>query len=202
MVVKKECVGISAAILAGGKNSRMGAEKSLLVIRDEPIIDRMVALLAGLFSEVIISTSKISIKNRFPEKIFCEDLYREAGPLAGIHSVLKTASNDAVFVFACDMPELNPLLIQQMITHFKLSMKNTVLVPRHCDGIEPLHSVYHKNTIHLIEEQLNNHHYKINDFIKQANPEYYDINDEDKRFFFNINTKTDLDLIKRELING
>lgn len=198
----RERVKMSAAILAGGKNTRIGTEKSLLKIKDEPIIDGMVELLEQMFPEVIISTSKVSLKNRFPNGIFCEDLYKETGPLAGIHSILKMASYDAVFIFACDMPHLNRLLIQLMIEYYTSLEEGSILVPRHSEGIEPLHSIYHKKHIPLIEKQIENGRCKITDFVKGAEAKYLDIRDEDKKHFFNINTKRDYDSITKELLKG
>jgi len=184
---------ISAAVLAGGKCSRMATEKSLLKVREVPLIDETVVLLKEIFPEIILVTGKIEIINRFPELRCVNDIVKSAGPLAGIYTALKTASNDAVFIFACDMPNLEKVLIEEMIDFYQMK-RNTmiILVPKHKRGIEPLHAIYHKANIFQIEKQLSQKNYKISDFYTEVTTEYFEISEDYSELFYNINTKEDL----------
>jgi len=184
---------ITAAILAGGKNKRIATEKSLLQISNVVLIDKIVGLLENIFPELIIITGKESLKKRFPEHKTVDDYYKNCGPLAGIHAALKTASSDAVFVFACDMPNLNSGLIRNMSDYY-INQKDTpkLLVPRHKEGYEPLHALYNLSLLPLIEKQLSQQNNKISSFYSLIGTEYYDVPDNYIPIFYNINTKEDL----------
>ncbi len=193
-------MNISAAVLAGGKNTRIAREKSLLQIENVPLIDRLVGLLEQIFPEIIIVTAKTSLKNRFPGVITCEDVFKKAGPLAGIHAALKAASSDAVFVAACDMPNLNPLLINDMVNYYRLHYTSSeLLVPRHRSGLEPLHAIYHKNNLSIIERQLQRKDYKISNFYSLTETFFYDVPERYSSVFYNINTNEDLEELKLQL---
>lgn len=185
---------ISAAILAGGKNSRIATEKSLLKIKGVPLIDKTVRLFEQIFPEVIIVSGKEALKNQYPNSKFVSDIFPDAGPLAGIHAALKTASHDAVFVFACDMPSIDTGIVNSMINFYQ-QHRNTLalLVPRHEKGYEPLHAVYRKVNIPIIEKQLRNKCYKISDFFSLVAATYYNIPNKKISAFYNINTSEDLE---------
>lgn len=175
----------------------MATEKSLLRISDTPLIDKIVDLLEELFSEIVIITGKESVKNRFPGYPVEKDFFKEAGPLAGIHAALKTAVNPAVFVFACDMPCLEKSLISDMLEHYQtLQQSPGVYVPEHKSGFEPLHAIYHKSILPLIENQLEINRYKISELYTKTEVVYYQIPRESVSTFYNINTKEDIERLK------
>ena len=185
---------LSAAILAGGLNSRIAVEKSLLKFGDSTLIGRNLTLLNSLFSETIIVTDKKSIRERYPQNVFCSDFYSGCGPLSGIHSALKTASEDAVFVFACDMPNLNPELINDMMSFYSQQEQCKILVPCHSRGYEPLHAIYHRDCLKTIEDHLAIKALKITSVFKILNVTEYSVPSERCNTFFNINTRDDLQL--------
>ncbi len=190
---------ISAAVLAGGRCSRIATEKSLLRLREVPLIDEIIGLLKEIFPEIILITGKSEIITRFPELRFANDIVKSAGPLAGIHTALKTASNDAVFIFACDMPNLKKELIEDMVDFYQQHKDSLeLLVPRHQKGIEPLHAIYSKMNIPLIEQQLRQNNYKISDFFSEVATGYYDVPENLSELFYNINTREDLLGFSRE----
>lgn len=184
---------ITAAVLAGGKNRRIATEKSLLQISNVILIDKIVGLLETIFPEVLIITGKETLKSRFPEYQTVDDYYKESGPLAGIHSALKTASSDAVFIFACDMPNLNSGLIRNMADlYLEQAERPQIMVPRHKMGLEPLHAIYSRSVLSLIERQLQAVDFKISAFFKQAETTFYTVPENYIPIFYNINTKEDL----------
>ncbi len=107
---------ISGVILAGGSNRRFnGQTKANLVIHGETIIAGIIKKLAGFFDEIIVVTNNREEFNQYKGVKLAGDLFLNSGPLAGIHSGLKTASKDAVFVVAGDMPLLNIQIIERQI---------------------------------------------------------------------------------------
>jgi len=103
----------AAAILAGGRATRLGgALKTLLVVGGQRIVDRQLAALRPLFGEVIIVTNEPSpfadlgvplVPDRQPGK----------GPLAGLDAALAYFGGaSAVVCLAGDMPFLRPALLR------------------------------------------------------------------------------------------
>ena len=133
---------ISAAILAGGAATRFdGRVKSKIVIDGETIISRMVSVIRDIFDELIIVTNN---PEEFSDFNFCSIVRDEipgAGPLGGIHAAMKASSNDAVFVFAGDMPHLDREIIIKLVDTYEKYDCNA-LIPVIEENIEPLHSIY------------------------------------------------------------
>ena len=83
------------AIIAGGKSSRMNyKDKAFIKYKDKAFIDNIIAS-GEDFEEIIIISNKVENYKNF--KIF-KDIYKECGPLGGIHSALLNAKYDKVYV--------------------------------------------------------------------------------------------------------
>ena len=125
-----------AAILAGGKSSRMGRDKALLDFHNQPLVAHIAQTLAPIFREIIVVTAhpKIAEAANLPA---VTDAFPNRGPLAGIHAAL-VHFMAPTFVVACDMPHLNADFIRYLIADFDESAR----VPLSDGGFEPLHAVY------------------------------------------------------------
>jgi len=92
---------ISGAILAGGRNKRMGGvNKSFIEIQGSPIIQRSVNILKEIFEEIIIVTN--SLTDYEPYKKECRvvtDIIKGIGPLGGIHSALSHTTKRRFFLW-------------------------------------------------------------------------------------------------------
>ena len=66
---------ITGVILAGGKSSRMGVNKSFLKLGNQTIIERIVDLMKSIFSEVIIITNTPD-EYKFLNLPLYEDIYK------------------------------------------------------------------------------------------------------------------------------
>jgi molybdopterin-guanine dinucleotide biosynthesis protein A len=141
--------GVTGVILSGGKNSRMGGRnKAFIEFEGERLIDRDVRLFQSLFAEVILVTN--SPREYLDLGVtLVTDIYRNKGALGGIHAGLFHAGNEKVFFAACDMPFLNEALIKHMID---LSPDFDILVPQSPDGLQPLHAVYSRKCLPVIEK--------------------------------------------------
>ncbi|MFH1317730.1 MAG: molybdenum cofactor guanylyltransferase, partial [Candidatus Omnitrophota bacterium] len=99
---------ISCAILAGGKNRRMGKNKAFIEVDGISLLKKNIVLLQQIFTEITIVTNSpkeyISFKN---DASIITDKIKDIGPLGGIFSALSTTSKESVFFVACDMPFLH-----------------------------------------------------------------------------------------------
>lgn len=181
---------ITGIILAGGKNSRIKLEKSLLKINQKRLIERVFDIIDPIFNDIAIISSKDELKSEFPTYNFYPDLFPGSGPLSGIHSALKHSNSDGVFVFACDMPNLNSDLIKRQIDFF--DKHSDIVIPAHNIGIEPLHAIYSQNCLPFIEKQLNENRCSVRGFFHMVNIKFFPTKPSEVKHFCNINTHHDL----------
>jgi molybdopterin-guanine dinucleotide biosynthesis protein A len=92
---------LEACILAGGRSSRMGKDKSRLRLGGKSMLGhiRTAASEAGL-----------------PVRIIRRDAVRRCGPLGGIVTALRSTQAEAVLFLSCDMPFITPELLQRLLS--------------------------------------------------------------------------------------
>jgi molybdopterin-guanine dinucleotide biosynthesis protein A len=147
-----------------------------------------------MFDEIIIVTNKPEEFREFIQYIIVEDQYLKAGPLGGIHAALKASSEDAIFVFAGDMPFLDKEIITDQINEFN-KKEHDVLIPEVNQFIEPLHAIYRKSVLNDLERFLSEGKSRaVRDFLSEENVGYFQIPNTEKtgRAFANINSPSDL----------
>ncbi len=159
-------IEMSVIILAGGASSRMGQNKALMKLGEKTMIERVVEPLSNLFQEIIIITDTPEDYEFLKEVKFARDaiIMDKKNSLLGIYSGLIVAKYSCVFAIACDMPNINIRLIQQMIDEYK---EEDILIPFINPHYEPLHALYNKSCIPLMKKFLENNCYKIIDLLKQ-----------------------------------
>jgi len=186
---------MSLIILAGGNSTRLNTNKAFLELIDsKTIIENIVNCLKDVFSEIVIVANNAEDYKFLGFKVV-PDLIKNKGPLGGIYTGLKTANEDKNFVLACDMPFVNVDLVRYMLKFKDFD----AVVPRSNSYIEPLHAVYSKNILPVIEDQIKNDRLKINETIKKIKKIKYIEKEEIEKFdkarlcFFNINNKEDFE---------
>ncbi len=187
---------LTAAILAGGKSTRLKKPKCLISIDNERIIELLIRKLKKLFEEVLIITN-------FPEQYFKEgltligDIYPFKGPMAGIHAAIKNSSYD-IFAFACDMPFIEENLIFEM-TEKHFSNKPDITVCSFRDKLYPLPGIYTKNLFSYLENLLSEDKLSMTKLIYDVRAQVIEVANLDREgvSFININTQEDLEKLKK-----
>ena len=189
---------VTAIVLAGGKNLRLGRSKALEVVGGKSLIERVVERLSPITDRLLIVTSQEQPElpvSREAEILL--DTYPGKGPLGGIYTGLAVTQSLQNIVVACDMPFLNNELLGHMIG---LLGDYDAVVPRLANGmIEPLHTIYSKNCLERMKTRLNNDQLGITSFVRQELRVRYIEEAEYRSFdpellsFFNINRQSDLD---------
>jgi len=140
----------SAIILAGGKSSRMGRPKALLLFDGEPLIVRIVRILRRLFADIVVVAAPGQELPPLPVKLVRDDEAYQ-GPVGGIYYGLRAASGEVSFVTSCDVPFVNLSLISYLTSQIS---NYDVVVPYWEERFQPLHAVYRGNVAPLLKEQL------------------------------------------------
>lgn len=138
---------ISAGILAGGKSSRMGREKSRLRLGNREFIE-IIADACRDFAELLISADAAG---RFPELPYrvIPDERSGFGPVEGIYQLLRASRTQYVLVVATDMPFLTAPLLNALAQ--RVTGGEDCLVLRRDGRPEPLCSIYSRTAIPALQ---------------------------------------------------
>ncbi len=194
--------GIDCAILAGGRNTRVGGiNKAFIKIGDSVILDKITSVTEKIFNETIIVTNNVEDFIHLKKYTIITDIIKNIGPLGGIYSALNNTNKEALFFVSCDMPCLKEEIIINVLKKYRTA-KYEAVVPRIGSFIEPLHAVYSKKIKDILFSFIKtNENYSIRQFLYQINVCFIDIenNSLNKKAFTNINTLTDIETANSEL---
>ena len=92
----------NCVILAGGKSSRMGRDKSLLPFEEFLTLTHFqVFKFNKIFKNVFVSSKFDKFNGEFK---LIKDTFDDFSPMGGLYSVLSNFKNQNVFIIAVDMP--------------------------------------------------------------------------------------------------
>jgi molybdopterin-guanine dinucleotide biosynthesis protein A len=141
---------ITVAILAGGRSSRMGTDKSLLSLKRQPIFEHILERLTPLNAPMLIIANNSAKYRHYGLPIF-PDVIPNRGSLGGLYSAIYCSKSDYTLCVACDMPFLNTNLLAYLVAQCG---DYDLVVPR-VEGIaQPFHSVYSKNCLSTIDTHM------------------------------------------------
>ncbi|HEY6011697.1 MAG TPA: molybdenum cofactor guanylyltransferase [Nitrospirota bacterium] len=180
---------MTGIVLSGGESSRMGMDKAFLKLGGVPLIEHVLRAMRQVCDSVIIVTKKPELYAAF-EALVATDVGQGRGPLTGIYSGLLRSQDEYNFVAACDMPFLNPRLMTYMREQ---AAGHDIVVPSVGTFVEPMHAVYCRGLIPLIETRLRRDAQQIRAMFPEVRVRYVteqeiDRHDPARRSFVNINT--------------
>jgi len=201
----------SAVILAGGASRRLGAEKSLLLFDDKPLLCWTVERLSSVAEETIV-VARDEEHSRRLEKVLSQflpvsikpamawDSLPGYGPVAGIAAGLGRARGKFAFATACDLPFLSPRVVERLYITAEEDSDCGGAVPVQANGyFEPLHCVYHRQKMRqACEKAMAAGERRIfaplqEIGIRQVAVELLRPLDGDLLTFFNLNTREDME---------
>jgi phospholipid/cholesterol/gamma-HCH transport system ATP-binding protein len=149
---------LTAFVLAGGKSSRMGADKAFVSLDGQTLLARALELAHSVTPDVRIVGDPGKFSSFSP---VVEDVFPDCGPLGGIHAALRASSTDLNLIMAVDTPFVSPALLRYLITRARSSPAATVTVVRTSGGWQPLCAVYRREFADAAEKALEAGRYKI-----------------------------------------
>ncbi len=184
----------SVFILAGGKSSRMGADKAFVEFEGRTLLARALDLARSITPEVRI-VGEVAKFSAFAPVV--EDVFRECGPLGGIHAALRATRTELNVVLAVDMPFVSFALLQFLLSRARNPDGAVATVPRSAGRWQPLCAVYRREFGEAAEFALRAGRYKIDALFDAVQVQ---VVDEEglvdagfaPRIFSNLNTPDDL----------
>ena len=142
---------ISGVVLAGGKSKRMGTDKRHLSVHGKPLLDRVLSVLLDVFPEVLLVLAEEDVPRRDERIRIVTDLVPGCATVGGLYTGLSCARYPRVFVVACDMPFLNPAVIEL----FSQKVEATdIVLAQLVNGLQPLHGLYSKTCLPFLEKMI------------------------------------------------
>ncbi len=185
---------ITGVILAGGKSRRMGKDKALLKLGDKTLIQHVADILRTVFQRVVI-ISDHGCDYQFLNLPLYPDIYKNSGPLAGIHSALVHSKTESCFITSCDTPYITPELITHIIDSLqRIDSRESldICIPSVNGKLHPLCGVYSQRCLSTIQDCLSQRTLRVEDAIKKMNTNVIDITDKfpasAHQLLININT--------------
>lgn len=176
-----------AIILAGGKSSRMGTDKGLLVLNNKSLVAHVIETLKQLTTDIIIVSNQKEYKV-FGLPVF-EDMIKEAGPLAGIYTGLTHSKHKKNIVISCDVPFVSVELLTFLLEN---SWDNDVIIPLKNNKTHQVIGVYDKDCVEVFKQELNNNQRKMKIALEKVKLNVVDANRFDEKEFTNVNTPIEL----------
>jgi len=189
---------LTVAILAGGKSSRMGTDKSFVRVLGRPLIEDVLAHVAGIGAEIIIVTNRPEDYRYLGLPLFT-DVLPDKGALGGIYTALHSSSQPHTLCVACDMPFVVRPLLDNLIS---LIPEGDAIIPRLNGEAEPFRAIYSQACLAPIRAALDAGKMRVISFFPDVRVRFVDEPEID-RFdpqhlsFFNVNTPEDLEQARR-----
>jgi molybdenum cofactor guanylyltransferase len=194
---------VAAFILAGGKSTRMGADKAFLMLDGCTLLERALEIARSITLGVRIVGDSAKFAPFAPVIPVIEDVFRDCGPLGGIHAALRASQSELNLILAVDLPFLSPALLQYLLTRASKSGA-TVTVAKSETGWQPLCAVYRREFADVAEKALREGRYKIDALFApsqtQAIPEEdLEAQGFSPKMFRNLNTQQELQAAQQPL---
>lgn len=170
----------------------MGKNKAELFLADNSLIMHQVKKVKTIGVEEVIVSG-------YPETIngtqYVADIYKNKGPLGGIHAGLLAAHNENCLILSVDTPLVPINAFQEMMQqHLQGSFCITVL--SHKDGLEPLLAIYNTKVLCVINDILLSNDTSVRNVLNSAGYSEY-IYHGNEEYLLNCNTPEDFRKICR-----
>lgn len=176
-------------ILAGGESSRMGKDKATLTIHGKSFIEHISETLDFFEEKYIARADKEKVQ--IPFWIEIEDVYKNKGPIGGLHAALCKCQSEALFVISCDCPKIKASLVRRLCAHMEEEYDAVVAIDQ-SKKIHPLCGVYRKKCASIFESQILKNNNKLMLALNKMNVKYVQV---DSTQLFNVNTKMEYEFL-------
>ncbi len=133
-------------VLAGGRSSRMGEDKTLLRLDGESLVARAAAKLSQVVPEVVLADRERRLDPRW---VSLPD-GPGRGPVAGLLGAAAGFPNRPLLALACDLPNISTRLLALLAT----DDCHDWVMPRSTNGVEPLCALYRPGALAVLAQRV------------------------------------------------
>lgn len=183
----------SALVLAGGRSTRMGADKALLEVGGIPLWKKQRDVLAAAGAAELLLSARPEHEWSYRADGFSallHDAYPDCGPIMGVTAGLERASQSHVAVLAIDLPDM---AVEWFTRRLAECDHKVGAVGRRGKFFEPLAAIYPTEMKWLAWDAIGADNYSLQALLaaaeKQGLVRVHEITDEEARWFRNWNER-------------
>ena len=171
-------------VLTGGRSSRMGVDKALLLFEGQPLLKHQ----AEVVREAAGSAILIGDPTRYSDLGYqvCSDRIPGCGPAGGISTALSLRVAEWNLIVACDMPHITVEALRILIEKTNDTAAQSVIPIGPDGGPEPLCAVYHTGCLPVLDRAIREKRFKMRDLVRELKPLF--VRGIDSACFANANT--------------
>lgn len=182
---------IPCVILAGGKSSRMGADKALLPFgKYDSLAEFQFQKFSKIFEKVYISTKYKKFNFDHKQIIDSEENF---SPMIALRNIITFLRQKYVFIIAVDYPFIKESSIKILLE----SKQNGQIVIAKTSQTHNLCGIYSLDSLNKIDKLLAQNNHKISDLIKTTEARIIPFADHEE--FVNLNYQKDYETAKSKL---
>jgi molybdopterin-guanine dinucleotide biosynthesis protein A len=161
---------IGGYVLAGGRSSRMGQDKSLLPLAGKPLIAHAVTKLRRLCINVRVLSDNPALEAYAP---IVPDLHPGCGPLGGIEAALSQSAFDWNLFLPVDMPLIPTAFLHHWISNTLAAARSGAKVSLFTvEGVpQPTMAMIHRDVLPFATNALVRGEFKLYPVLKKAGAE-------------------------------
>ena len=200
-MIENNILGI---ILAGGKSSRFGEDKSTAKLGNKTLLDHTVNKIENEFNEILVISNNKEFNFKNNKIHVVEDCIEgQLGPLVGILTAMKwVIKNKKNYKWIASFPCDTPFFDIKLISELKIKVKETSKKLIFLNSNKKRHNIFglwSMDLIEILEKDIKNSFRKVELWADKIGYENININEEKFDRFLNINTKKDLEKAKENL---
>lgn len=181
---------IEAFVLAGGKSSRMGQDKGLVVCNGKPMIQHVTDAVSQIGVPISIVANG-SQYNRLGYRVVADKI-PDKGPLGGLYTALSECTTDAVLLLSCDTPYITVEVLDHLMSQY---IGQPAVVIRTQGALHPLCSVYSRTALDTVTNHIEKGALAMHELISNIGCTVVDMDSFATTYpnaFTNINTMSEL----------
>ena len=186
-------------VLSGGQSSRMGTDKGLLKLEAKTWAQTALDKLAALQLPVVISVNATQYET-YPAVFPVEELVKDDdkldihGPLAGVLSVHERFPQEDLLVLACDMPLMDPVIIEQLVIAYRNNHQEAYVFTNN-DEPEPLCAIYTAKALTATLQRYHNNElprHSMKSMLEHLDVHFIPLQAGQEKYFRNFNAHAEL----------
>ena len=194
---------VEGFILVGGASTRMGEDKSRLLVDGHTTTRWIEAALKPVTGSVKLVGSSVTREDINLPAV--SDLQDRWGPLGGIQAALRACTTEHCFIVACDLPFVTSELFASLLaSRDSAGASSDAIVPLQEDGRpQPLCAVYRcAPCLAAAEKVIANNEHTPRAMLDLVNTRYIEFKElahlaHSEYFFFNLNRREDYERAKQ-----
>ena len=186
---------VTALVLAGGKSSRMGRDKTKLELSGRTMIERACAFGASLGCPVLVASGYPEHFDALPDGVRAvPDDAPGCGPLGGLCAGLSAMETEFALVWAVDMPFLSERAAERLRDAIGEADACVYLL----DGKpEPMFALYRKSCLAPARERLSRGEFRLRGLLHEVS--LVTLAPDDPALFVNLNTPAEFEQARRQV---